>query len=198
MSRFVSPHDRLDSRELPDGRVQLLAPLWYQSDLLGGRIVKVREGFVNDRESVPWYLPLLYVWLAVKRKASRAGTIHDWLTQTQKVGDAALGCLDVPRWLTDAVYHEAAALDGNGRFTRWVKWAGVRIGGASAYTSGPARFQINGNDRRKKPRIPLTPEDRRRLEALARQSAAERGPTTNSSPMTYKSGRSPQPPPEAP
>lgn len=143
MARFVAPHDFLDTRELPDGRVQLLAALWYQSDLLGGRMVKVREGFVNDKESVPWWLPITYVWLAVKRKANRAGTVHDWLYATHGAED-----LKVPRKLADAVYHEAAAFDGNEGFVRWIKWAGVRVGGASSYESGPRRFQVNGNDRR--------------------------------------------------
>lgn len=147
MSGFVAPYDTWDARELPDGRYQLLQPLWYQSDLLGGRIIKLREGFVNDKESVPWWLPITYVWLAVKRKASRAGSVHDWLFATHKVED-----LEVSFELANAVYHEAAALDGNGRIVRWVKWAGVSVGGRSSYESGPRRFQINGNDRRRRPR----------------------------------------------
>jgi hypothetical protein len=162
MSRFVEPHDQLDTRDLPDGRVQLLAPLWYQSDLLGGRIVKLREGFVHDKESVPWWLPITYVWLAVKRKASRAGSVHDWLYAVQKVED-----LEVPQELADAVYHEAAAFDGNGRVVRWVKWAGVRIGGARSYKSGPTRFQVNGNDRRR--RQDPCPVDRRTAAPMPRQ-----------------------------
>lgn len=174
MSRFVKPYDTYDSRELPDGRLQLLAPLWYQSDLLGGRIVKVREGFVNDKESVPWWLPITYVWLAVKRKASRAGGVHDWLFATHKVED-----LEVSFELANAVYHEAAALDGNGRIVRWVKWAGVRVGGARAYASGPKRFQVNGNDRRCRREPCPTPAERRAAPAP-------------------QSSHTPPPPPEAP
>ena len=156
MSGFVEPYETLDSRDLPDGRFQLLAPLWYRSNLLGGRIVKVSKGFVNDKESVPWWLPITYVWLAVKRKASRAGGIHDWLFATHKVED-----LPVSFELANAVYHEAAAFDGNGRVVRWMKWAGVSIGGRSSYESGPSRFQVNGNDRRRKPR--MAPDERRQV-----------------------------------
>lgn len=161
MARFVVPYDTLDVRDLPDGRFQILRPLCYQSDLLGGRIVRVREGFVFDKESVPWWLPLTYIWLAVKGKAGRAGTIHDWVYAVHKVED-----LEVPRDLADAVYHEATALDGNNRLTRWVKWAGVRIGGTKAYKTGPKRFQVNGNDRRRAPRSTagLTPRQRQLLE----------------------------------
>ena len=156
MAGFVKPYDTFDSRELPDSRVQLLAALWFQSDLLGGRIVKLREGFVNDKESVPWWLPITYVWLAVKRKASRAGAVHDWLFATHRVED-----LDVPFELANAVYHEAAAFDGNGRVVRWVKWVGVSIGGRSSYESGPRRFQVNGNDRRQRREACPVSEERR-------------------------------------
>lgn len=159
MSRFIPPYDVLDSRELPDGRIQLLASLWYQSDILGGRIVRVREGFVNDEESIPWYAPLLYIWLKVVNHASRSGVVHNWLYQTHRVGGRRadvglhdLSDLKVPRGLADAVYHEAAALDGNGSAARFTKWAGVRVGGLWAYRSGPRRFQVNGNDRRSVPR----------------------------------------------
>ena len=153
VSGFLAPYDALDSRELPDGRFQLLAPLWYQSDALGGRIITVRKGFVNDKESVPWYMPITYIWLAVKARASRAGTVHDWLYAVHKVGDPELGTLEVPQELADAVYHEAAEFDGNNRATRFVKWVGVRVGGAGSYTSGPSRFQVNGNDQRRTPRV---------------------------------------------
>ena len=144
MAGFVAPYDIHAALELPDGRYQLVRPLWYQSDLLARRTVKVRDGFVHDKESVPWFLPITYIWLAVKARASRAGTLHDWLYAVQRVEN-----LNVPRSLADAVYHEAAAFDGNNRLTRWVKWAGVRLGGSGSYESGPRRFQVNGNDRRK-------------------------------------------------
>ena len=170
MARFVSPHDRLLIEELSQDSFKILAPLWFESDLLGGRVIKVPEGFISDRESIPRWLPIFYALLA--GTASRAGVVHDRLYQLHKVVD-----LDVSRKLADAVYYEANALDQNPGWKRWLKWLGLRIGGALAYKSGPSRFQTD-NDRRRKPRTPLSPEDRRRLEALARQSAAERGKPT--------------------
>ena len=154
MARFVVPHDQLDFRELGPDRFQLLAPLWYESDVLGGRVVKLMTGFVFDRESIPRWLPLIYAWLA--GTASRAGAVHDWLTQTHKVED-----LPVERAMADATYFEAAQVDRNGWLKRWAKWVGVRLGGVRSWNTGPSRFQIVGNDRRRKPR--MAPEERREV-----------------------------------
>lgn len=143
MARFVAPHDQLDYRELGQDRFELLAPLWYESGVLGGRIVKLAKGFVFDRESIPRWLPLIYAWLA--GTASKAGAVHDWLTQTHKVED-----LPVERPMADAVYFEASGVEGNGRFKRWFKWLGVRLGGSSSWNTGPSRFQVLGNDRRQR------------------------------------------------
>jgi hypothetical protein len=159
-ARFLPPWDVLDLRELPGGRYRLLRPLWYQSAVLGGRVVRVREGFLFDKESVPWWLPILYVWLAVRGKASRAGAVHDWLTAVHRVED-----LPVTRALADRVYREAARVDGNGALTSWVKWLGVRLGGAESWRTGPARFRRFGNDRRTGQGPTPAVERRREMEA---------------------------------
>ena len=157
MSRFVAPHDHLQIEELAQDRFKLLAPLWYESDLLGGRTVKVPTGFITDRESVPRWLPLAYA--VFSGTASRAGVIHDRLYQLHKVQD-----LEVSRRLSDAVYYEANALDQVSGWKRWLKWVGLRIGGGSAYASGPQRFQDNGNERRHGLRSPpMTLEERTRV-----------------------------------
>ena len=182
MSRFIAPHDRLDTQDVGDGTVRLLAPLHYESDLLGGRVVRIPTGFLSDLESVPRWLPLAYALFA--RTANRAGVVHDRLYQLHQIEDVI-----VPRRLADAVYYEANALDAYGNPGRWIKWLGLRIGGRGSYASGPARFRRHGNDLRRRARRPLTVEERRRLESLARQRAADCGKST---------GRDPSPPPEAP
>ena len=145
-AKFVNPHDRLLLEELSQDRFRLLAPLWFQSDVLEGRVVKVPENFIFDRESIPRWLPLIYALFA--GTASRAGAIHDWLTQTHKVGD-----FRVSRTLADAVYYEANIADGNGWWRRSAKWVGVRIGGSSSWSSGPERLTTLGWDRRRTPRV---------------------------------------------
>lgn len=157
MSRFVAPHDHLKFEELGQDQYRLLAPLWYESDVLGGRTVKVPAGFITDRESVPRWLPLAYAMFS--GTASRAGVVHDRLYQLHKVQD-----LEVSRRLGDAVYYEANALDQVVGWKRWLKWLGLRIGGAGSYASGPRRFQENGNERRHGLRSPpMTPEERKRV-----------------------------------
>ena len=148
---FVVPFDALRIEELPDGRVKLLHALHFCSRALGGRTVKAPRGFVSDKESVPRWLPLTYALFS--GTANRAGVIHDFLYQTHRAET-----LSVPRWLADRVYPEAAEADGNGWLKRWGKWAGVRLGGAWAYASGPERFQVLGNERRRRPR--QAPESR--------------------------------------
>jgi len=157
VARFVAPHDHLKIEELGQDQFRLLAPLWYESDLLGGRTVKVPTGFVTDRESVPRWLPLAYALFS--GTASRAGVIHDWIYQIHRVQD-----LEVSRRLADAVYYEANALDQNPGWKRWLKWLGLRIGGGSSYASGPERFRANGNERRRDPRPrAMTPEERKKV-----------------------------------
>lgn len=156
MSRFVAPHDHLQFEEIEQDRFRLLTPLWFESDFLGGRTVKVPVGFVTDRESVPRWLPLIYSLFS--GTASRAGVVHDRLYQLHKVVD-----LEVSRRLADAVYYEANALDQVSGWKRWAKWVGLRMGGASAYASGPQRFKARGNERRHEPRRPMTPDERHRV-----------------------------------
>ena len=164
MARFVAPHDHLQFEELGQDRFRLLAPLWFESDLLGGRTVKVPAGTVTDRETVPRWLPLIYAIFS--GTASRSGVIHDRLYQCHKVED-----LEVSRKLADAVYYEANGLDQNPGWKRWLKWLGLRIGGGTAYRTGPDRFQARGNERRHgSRRSPMTPEERKAvLDTLKRR-----------------------------
>lgn len=157
MARFVAPHDRLQIEEVGQDQFRLLAPLWYESDLLGGRTVKVPAGFVTDRESVPRWLPLAYALFA--GTASRAGVLHDWLYQVHRVRD-----LEVPRRLADALYYEANGLDQAPGWKRSIKWLFLRLFGGSAYAGGPARFRENGNERRREiRRPPMTAEERKAM-----------------------------------
>lgn len=154
MARFVAPYDHLKVEELSQDCFRLLVPLWYESSLLGGRILKVPAGFVTDRESIPRWLPLVYALFS--GTASRSGVLHDWLYQVHRVQE-----LEVSRKLADDLYYEANVLDGNRWWQRSMKWLGLRIGGGSAYRNGPERFQCHGNERRRKPR--MAPAERRQV-----------------------------------
>lgn len=118
MSAFLTP---LDTRRIKSGRRMLLAPLVYQSDLLG-RLVEVEQGFEYDGASVPWWLPAAYV--ALREPAEKAGCVHDWLYRHPEMCERAKA---------DAVFREALEAEGVGWFLRSLAWAGVRVGGGFHY-----------------------------------------------------------------
>ena len=120
MSRFLTT---LDTRLIDefDGINLLLAPLVYESDLLG-QTVTVPKDFRTDYASVP-RLPLAY--LAVGGKGTRAAVVHDWLYS---------GGLGVTRETADAVFKEALLASGYSGFTAALMYAGVRFGGESRFT----------------------------------------------------------------
>lgn len=143
MSAFLTP---VITEQLGADRYRLIAPLQYESDLLRCSIT-APTGFVTDFESVPRWLPLTYAWLM--GTAHAAGVTHDMLYQSHRT---ILG--EVTRAQADALLYEAAGATGPGIEAlgwakRWALWSGVRVGGASAWASGPSRLTILGWDRRK-------------------------------------------------
>lgn len=133
MSRFLTP---LDSRKLgsgPRGRstYKLLAPLVYQSDMIG-RTISVPFGFVTDYASVP-RLPLAF--LVTGDRAHEAAVIHDWLYTTHVIDH-----LEIPRELADAIFREAVEAAEGKAWLATLMWLGVRLGGSAAWDA-PARVQ---------------------------------------------------------
>jgi hypothetical protein len=123
VSAFLTP---LDSRRIGSRRRRLLAPLVYQSDVLGREIV-VEEGFEYDGASIPWWLPAAYV--SLREPAEAASVIHDWLYRHPEV---------CTRAEADAVFREALEADGVGWWRRNFAWLGVRVGGGFHYRGAPA------------------------------------------------------------
>lgn len=118
MSRFETD---LILRDLGDGRhFEVMSPLVYVSDLLGGSVV-VDTGTITDLASIP-FLPRHRTW-------SRAAVVHDGLYQsngvTRKQADdvlrEAMIVLDVPAWRRGVVY------------------IGVRVGGWKAWDKHRAK-----------------------------------------------------------
>jgi hypothetical protein len=119
VSHFITT---LDVRKLPrdgsaDGRGtwKLLAPLIYNSDLLG-RLVIVPAGFVTDFASVP-RLPVAYLLTA--NCGHEAAVLHDF----------AYTAHDMTRAQADDLFAEALAVGGEPGWRRGLMWAGVRVGG---------------------------------------------------------------------
>jgi hypothetical protein len=99
---------------------RLTAPLRYYSDVLG-RQIEIEVGFLTDYASVP-RIPFAY-WL-FGDTSHRAAVVHDWLYRHHEVCSRAQA---------DDVLMEAMTVEGIPRWRRAGIYAGVRVGGASAW-----------------------------------------------------------------
>lgn len=88
-----------------------------------GRPVFVPRGFVTDGPSIPRFL---WVILPVWGSWSRAGVLHDYLCCLIAAGRPHV---EAPsRTVADRLFYASMLDIGVGRFTRWMLYAGVRIG----------------------------------------------------------------------
>lgn len=107
---------------LPDGRLQLDAPLYYISR--DGREFRIPAGFDTDLASVPRLVPgVVRVFFRGELKTAWAAILHDRLYQTR----------EVTRMQADALFFEALRFTGETRFGAWCMWLGVRAGGWYAW-----------------------------------------------------------------
>ena len=119
MSRWLSPL-RLELVDEFENIHELLAPLVYQSDMLG-RTVEVPASFRTDLASVP---RVVGAYLLFGGKGARASVLHDY---------AYSGGLAVTRDLADNLFREALLASGYSAVTAWAMYRGVRWGGASRF-----------------------------------------------------------------
>jgi len=115
MSRFIAIPE---FRRLSDGRRELLTDMIYIDS--AGREWRVPAGFVTDFSSVPGFAR----WIARWDRHDLAGVLHDYLYY----------CV-VGRRVADAIYYEACRA-GRPRCNvvqAFLLWAGVRLGGWSAW-----------------------------------------------------------------
>jgi hypothetical protein len=112
----------LRAEKVGDGCWTLLEPLVYRS-LLTGKTYTVPAGFTTDFASVP-RLPL--VFLLAGDTAHTAAVVHDYLYRTGYEWRA----------VADEVFKEAMEAEDVPGWQRWLMYAGVRVGGWSAYKGG--------------------------------------------------------------
>lgn len=136
MSRFLCDLDTRLIDEFDDIH-QLLAPLKYESDLLG-LTVTVPKDFRTDFASVP---RIVGAYLLFGGKGRRAAVVHDFLYS---------GGIEVTREVADRVFREALIATGYGRFTVSAMYAAVRVGGGGRFTA---------------PNVPQAPHVAARMEA---------------------------------
>lgn len=126
MAKFVTP---LRVVQIDDRRWQLEATLMYATDVID-QVIVVPTGFVTDFASVP-RLPLAYLFTG--GKASAAAVVHDWLYSTHTTS----------RKEADDIFFEAILAVGHSRFTAWLMWSGVRVGGAFLWDKPNLRQPAN-------------------------------------------------------
>lgn len=119
--KFLTPL-RVEEVDEFAGTWRLLAPLTYDSDVLGDSVT-VPEGFVTDFASVPRVLGLYDL---EGGRCNKAAVIHDYL---YTAGSA--GLLPVDRVTADGVLAEAILASGYGMATATIFYAAVRAGGVS-------------------------------------------------------------------
>jgi len=121
MAEFLTD---LDIHEIDDDCLWVLdSPLIYRSDIPQVGVVLVPVGFYTDFASVP-RVPLAYMFFG--GKSHRESVIHDYLYRCDSVPV-------VERSVADSVFKEAMDCRGKGFFTRYAMFAGVRLGGWTAY-----------------------------------------------------------------
>lgn len=118
MSKF---HTSLRVEKISGDGWRVLSPLIYSSDV-ARRVFIVPEGFETDLASVP-RLPLMF--LLTGDTAHAAAVLHDFLYSSREVDRAS----------ADAVFREAAINSGEPAWRTWLMWAGVRLGGWSAWNA---------------------------------------------------------------
>jgi len=121
MAKYLT---KLEVSILDNGKWRLDAPLVFQSDLVGK--ITVPEGFETDFASVP-RIPLVYA--LVGNCSHRAAVVHDYLYR-----DGAIPVVSQKK--ADKIFREAMYVKGVPWWRRWIMWAGVRVGGWTAYKKG--------------------------------------------------------------
>ena len=103
------------------GLWRLYEPLLYISSVYGS--IAVPRGFITDFASVPRFL---FTYLLVGNTAHAAAIVHDFLYRK----DCSK---DLTKDQADAVFYEAMEATKIPQWRRKLIYAGVRVGGSSAY-----------------------------------------------------------------
>lgn len=165
-SRFLTALDVREECEY-DGTWRLLAPLRYESKLLG-RMIEVPADFITDFASVP-RLPLVY--LAAGGRGNKAAVIHDWLYTTQEVARSiADSVLAEAMAVIDAAHFEAmrerdAGKGWLGRQAGAIRRWGFAAGAAATRGAFYAAVSVAGGSHWKAPNVPQVAHVAAQMEA---------------------------------
>lgn len=130
MSEFLSP---LELEYIDGKNWKVIAPFEYHfGSPDGDELVDIPVGFITDFASIP---KILWNILPPVGSYGKAAVVHDWLYRRRTVVFDCLVCetghplRSVSRREADYRFREAMQVLGTDWLTRWVIWAGVRLGG---------------------------------------------------------------------
>jgi len=118
MSKFLT---ELEVVCLSDSSWKLTSPLRYESDILG--LIEVPKGFETDFASVP-RMPIFFALFG--NRVHREAVLHDALYRIDFPGDVSYHG-------ANRVFLEAMKCRGKPFWIRWPMFAGVTLGGWTAY-----------------------------------------------------------------
>ena len=108
----------------------LKEPLYY-------RELTVPVGFRSDGASVPRFFWRL-VFPPGDVQAMRAAFLHDFIYRTHPAGWT--------RAKADDLFYDVLVADGVPKWRAWMAWAGVRLGGGSAWNAGGKTEETEGTE----------------------------------------------------
>jgi len=111
----------------PIGDMSLVAAEWQRAG------VCVPKGFLTDGASVPSFAWRL-TYPPRHPRVIEAAVLHDYLYATHAGG--------VTRLQADQIFYAVLLAEGATRWKARLMYAGVRIGGARAYRTGPERLKM--------------------------------------------------------
>jgi len=129
-----------DTRELERRLYLLLADFSWNDAVLGK--ITAKKSFQTNYASID---VLHNIWLFVfyallANYGDKAATIHDWLYSGYGI-EKEDGTIYYPTRLEcDQALYRALRDEGVARWRAWIFYAGVRIGGESAFAKGPSKF----------------------------------------------------------
>ena len=120
MAKFLTD---LIINQLTDSVFELVEPLIYQSDILGGFKVEAPGGFQSDGASVP-RVPIAYMLYG--NRAHREAVIHDYLYRADSIPEVAFKT-------ANETFLEAMKCRGKPWYVRRSMYIGVCVGGYPSY-----------------------------------------------------------------
>lgn len=129
-----------DTREVSKRLYMLLADFSWDDEVFGK--ITAKKSFQTNYASIDvLHNVLLFIFYALLADyGDKAATIHDWLYSGFGIQTEDGSIYYPTRKECDECLYRALRDEGVAKWRAWLFYAGVRIGGASAFSAGPTKF----------------------------------------------------------